>query len=147
STGITTTLSWGNSTDLPVPGDYDGDGKADPAVFRPSTGVWYGLESSTSYATQWSMTWGARIDVPGPNVILLNSQTVERRPPVADATRPPDFDGDNKADLTVYRPTSGTWFTLKSQSNYTVASSVVWGTSTDVPVPGDYDGDGKADPA
>ena len=37
----------GSGADVPVPGDYDGDGKADPAVFR-STGDWAILPSFTN---------------------------------------------------------------------------------------------------
>jgi hypothetical protein len=57
-----------------------------------------------------------------------------------------DFDGDGTADLTVFRPSSGVWYTLlsKSSANYT---GTQWGFESDIPVLGDYDGDGKSDVA
>jgi hypothetical protein len=58
-----------------------------------------------------------------------------------------DFDGDGATDLTIFRPSTGTWFTLQSGANFTAASSTQWGNSADIPVPGDYDGDGKTDVA
>ena len=39
--GTYTVAGWGLSGDTLVPADYDGDGKAEIAVFRPSTGHWY----------------------------------------------------------------------------------------------------------
>lgn len=58
-----------------------------------------------------------------------------------------DFDGDGKADLTVWRGPTTYWITMKSSTN--TMQNTSWGASYapyyDVPVPGDYDGDGKVD--
>jgi hypothetical protein len=56
-----------------------------------------------------------------------------------------DFDGDGRTDITVYRPSNGTWLQLQSSTNYTTSVTTAWGASMDRPVPGDYDGDGKTD--
>ena len=83
---------WGVATDIPVAGDYDGDGKTDPAVYRGSTGDWYAAKSSTSYSTYFQQTWGNYGDQP----------------------TPADYDGDSKADYSVWRPTTGVWYTVNS---------------------------------
>ncbi len=55
----------------------------------------------------------------------------------------PDFDGDAKADIGVYRPSDGFWYVLRSSDGAT--QQLQWGASSDVPVTGDFDGDGKTD--
>lgn len=53
-----------------------------------------------------------------------------------------DYDGDRKSDVSVYRPSQGTWYLNQSANGF---ASVPFGNSTDRIVPADYDGDGKAD--
>jgi hypothetical protein len=56
----------------------------------------------------------------------------------------PDFDGDTKTDIALYRTSTGAWFYIPSSTN-TPSGVGFGGDPSDIPVPGDYDGDGKTD--
>jgi hypothetical protein len=113
--------SWGLNGDIPLRGDYDGDGKTDFAVWRPSTGQWFIIPSSNP-GTPIVQSWGLNGDVPVPG----------------------DYDGDGVTDFAVWRPSTGQWFVIPSSNP---GSPIVqsWGLNGDIPVPGDYDGDRKTD--
>jgi len=53
-----------------------------------------------------------------------------------------DFDGDNRTDVSVFRPADGTWYLSQSSLGF---SATQFGISSDVITPADFDGDGKAD--
>jgi hypothetical protein len=153
-----------STTTRAVVNDFDGDGKTDLAVFRPSDASWYILPSSTGVMR--TMQWGLSTDriVPADydgdhktdiavfrpstgdwHIFQSSTETVRSTHwgVAEDIVAPADYDGDGKADLAVFRPSTGIWYVLESLSGQMRA--VNWGLAEDKPVAADYDNDGKAD--
>jgi hypothetical protein len=61
-----TGLSWGLPGDIPVIGDWNGDGNDDIGIFRPTSGIW-SLDSNGNKAwdvSDTSLSWGQPNDFP-----------------------------------------------------------------------------------
>jgi hypothetical protein len=118
SGGDITYVPWGLNGDIAARGDYTGDGRLDPTVFRPQNGTWYTVNVNDGNATKVA-TWGISTD----------------------RLVPADYTGDGKTDYAIVR--DGVWYVLRSDTG--AAEYTAWGLPTDKLVPADYDGDGDAD--
>ncbi len=108
---------------LPVPGDYDGDGRADAAM-ADGDGRWTLWFSSANYQPQgpFSLEDGLGQPLSG------------------------DFDGDGRADP-VSVSAQGAWSVWFSSAGYRRMGPFPLGVAGGRPAAGDYDADGLADPA
>lgn len=111
-------ICWGATGDRVAPGDYDGDGRTDAAVFRGSPGIFFVNKSGGGTEAVY---WGANGDIVVPG----------------------DYDGDGRTDYAVYRETNPRQFFIRTQTGGT--QRYEFGTNTDFPAPADYTGDGKTD--
>ncbi|MBA3694593.1 MAG: VCBS repeat-containing protein, partial [Acidobacteria bacterium] len=102
-------VQFGVNGDVPAQGDFDGDGKTDQAVYRPSAGAWYILRSTNS--TVQSTPFGTSGDVASVG----------------------DYDGDGRSDIAVFRPSNGTWYYINSSNG--ANGSVQFGANGDLPAP------------
>jgi hypothetical protein len=139
-----------------------------PAVFSPPAGVDINLSSDIEpqhdcdenpagsplhdecQPGTYDGNWGVYPNLGMDKVLLSDLDNgliiVDVRPlALGTGQRTPDFDGDGKTDISVWRPESGIWLGLNSSNNSLINQQ--WGASSlgDLIVPGDYDGDGKTD--
>ncbi len=99
--------------------DYEGDGRADVSVFRPSENKWFIYRSFDGQIIQQIFAVAGDVPVPA------------------------DYDGDGKTDIAIFRGSSGDWWYLSSVNGAQVQTH--WGANGDIPRPSDFDGDGRAD--
>ena len=160
-----------NAVSFTSPGfDFDGDGKADLSVFRPSERNWYLSLSTAGFgAVQFGLAsdkfapadydGDGKTDIAvwreganGRFYILQSSNGAVREEDFGIAGDNPsftgDWDGDGKADLAVYRGSTNHFYYRGSLDNPSGdITYLAWGISEDKPMRGDFDGDGKMDAA
>ena len=141
--------------------DFDGDGRSDISVFRPSDRTWYLDRSTDGFA---AVEFGLPTDQLAPadfdgdlktdisvfrdgvwwRINSSDGTVVSEHFGIAgDIPVPADYTGDGRAELAVYR--DGAWWTFDLSNNQ--SSAINFGLATDKPVPADYDGDGRTDQA
>jgi hypothetical protein len=116
-------VSFGVAGDLPITGDWDGNGVDDVGVFRPSTGQ-FRLRVANFTVTTIVLTLGQNGDLP-----------------VAG-----DWNGDGIDTVGVFRPATGEWLLTNGPNTNNTTPPInfqfVFGQNGDLPIAGDWNSDG-----
>ena len=132
-------VNFGGQGFVPVPADYNGDGKAEIAAYYPASATWFIAPNAGPFATD-------------ANHQGTGGYTVQFGPANSVAV-PGDYNGDGKADVAFF--SGGSWGVApNSGPNATDPNHqgpggylVSFGNSSSIPVPADYNGDGRTDVA
>jgi hypothetical protein len=163
-------ITFGQSGDQPLAGDWNGDGVDEPGVFRPSTAQFLLLINSTVVTVNFGQAgdlavvgdWdGNGVDTPGVfNPISnqcrltngLNGQNVNNNTPLANFTFTfglngdlpfaGDWDGNGIDTLGMLRVSEARWFLSNSFLGTVDITPFIFGPLNGKPVGGDWNGDG-----
>lgn len=112
-----------SSEDMPVTGDWDGNGYIQPGIVRSNgTNYLWFLYPSTN-----PIYFGNQGDIPVPgdySYALLHDLGISE----------PSY--SYQTQIAVYRPSTGVWYILAP--DHVTMYSIQWGTPGDIPVPADY---------
>lgn len=129
-------------------GDYDGNGAADLAIFRPAFSLWsvrnltrlyFGASGDQPAPGDFDGDGTAEIAIFRPASGLWSVSGVSRVyfGGSEDRAAPADFDGNGTCDLAIFRGEGGLW-------SVRFLTRFYFGSSGDWPLPGDYAGGGAA---
>lgn len=152
ATGQTWAVSVGLLGDVPWPGDYDKDGCTDVAVWRQNGSDGTDLGSSAKQYLIYCESPGAAPSCGAPTCSTVRTVEIGTRGAVPLAST--RFDGQASGQIAMFRAATGAvWWrnyvANGSNGRYpTIHGAKVFGARLGaVPVVGDYDDDGKTDPA
>jgi len=125
-TGLTTSFYYGNPGDVPMMGDWDGDGVDSPGLYRRSDGYVYLRNLNTQGNADIAFLFGNPGDLPVPG----------------------DFDGDGSDTVSLYRPSEQRFYIINSLGSGgeglgAADFDLSFGQPGDQPFAGDFDGDGS----
>jgi len=132
------TVRFGLTTDMPIIGDWDGDGYDEIGVFRPKV---EGFDQSTFYLV--TRNWA---DLP--YEVGAADKTIPFGYYPDDIPVAGDWDGDGDDDIGGYYPANSTFYLYLLNLGSSTATSfkeVPFGLSGDTPITGDWDWDGDDD--
>jgi hypothetical protein len=128
SSGAVSSFWYGNPGDLPIAGDWNGDGVATPGLYRQSDGFFYSRNSNSTGIADAECFAGNPEDLPVVG----------------------DWDGDGDDNLGIYRPSEQKFylFTITCTGSPMGAAQIefLFGNPGDKPIAGDWDGDGIDEP-
>jgi reprolysin-like metallo-peptidase family M12B len=115
-------ISYGAAGDMPVVGDWDGNGTTTIGLYRPIISTFYLRNSNSTGAPDIIVSFG---DGPGGDIPIVG-----------------DWDGDGDTTIGVYRPSTATFYLRNTNTPGFPDLSIPFGALGDLPIVGDWDGNG-----
>jgi hypothetical protein len=122
-TSTDTKSTYGTSGDMPLAGDWNGDGIDNTGVYRPSNRSFYLRNNDNTWVSDHITAYGSVGDIP-----LVG-----------------DWDGNGTDTVGIYRPSDRGFYLRNSNTSSINNADIIvrpYGRAGDIPVVGDWNGDG-----